>query len=221
LVSRLVAGHGGAAIASREAVLTVMFTDIIGFTRMSQHMAPDAVAAMLNAHFEVLGRCIEAEDGTLDKYIGDAVMAFWGAPEDQPDHAARACRAAIAIARAIEAANAVPEHPAIRIKIAIHSGPVVVGNIGAPSRINYTVVGDTVNTCSRIETLCPEFDDGRTAVVLVSQDTAALAGDGFGFVPVGTRAVKGRAEEITVCRLETPVAPAASAPDDPTSRPRD
>lgn len=203
LVSRLVAGHGSADIASREAVLTVMFTDIIGFTRTTQHMSPDAVAAMLNDHFEVLGRCIEAEDGTLDKYIGDAVMAFWGAPENQPDHAARACRAAIAIARAAEAANADSVHPPIRIKIAIHSGPVVVGNIGAPNRINYTVIGDTVNTCSRIESLCREFDDGRTAIVLVSQDAVTMAGDGFAFTPVGSRAVKGRAEEVTVFRLDT------------------
>ena len=204
LVRQLIRGRGDAAIISREVELTVMFTDIIGFTALSETMSPGAVGDMLNAHFEIIARCIEAEGGTLDKYIGDSVMAFWGAPEDQPEHARRACRAALAIAAALAEADRASAHgPSTRIKIAIHSGPLLVGNIGASSRMNYTVIGDTVNTASRIESLCGKFDDGAPAIILVSSDTTRLAGGDsmFRFEEVGGYEVKGRSGEVHVSRL--------------------
>ncbi len=207
LVTRLISGHQADSVQSQEMELTVMFTDIIGFTAMSESMTPTSVAEMLNDHFEVLAQSIESENGTLDKYIGDAVMAFWGAPDNQKDHAVRACRAALNIADAMDEANrrTGADHPPIRIKLALHSGPLLVGNIGATTRMNYTVIGDTVNTCSRIENLCREFDDGTSAaIVLVSEDTARLARsyDGFQFTQVGEFDVKGRNEPVRVCRLE-------------------
>ena len=195
-------GDGQTAVESREAELSVMFTDIIGFTVLSETMPPGEVGDLLNEHFEIIARCIEAEGGTLDKYIGDAVMAFWGAPEEQPDHAQRACRAALAIADALNAAAG--EHaPTVRIKMAIHSGPLLVGNIGSSSRMNYTVIGDTVNTCSRIESLCGKFDDGAPAIILASSDTAELARSDstLQFEEVGGHEVKGRSGEVHVCRL--------------------
>ena len=198
LVTRLITGHQATAIESEELNLTVMFTDIVGFTAMSEDMQPSAVAEMLNDHFEILGRAIEAQGGTLDKYIGDAVMAFWGRPRPSADHSERACRAALDIARELEVHN--NEHtdrPPIRIKIALHSGPLLVGNIGARSRMNYTVIGDTVNTCSRIEALCRDFDDGGSAAtILVSEDTAQMAqhATDLKFVKVGAFEVKGRNE---------------------------
>ncbi len=214
LVRTLIHGHGTSqdgSVASQEMELSVMFTDIIGFTALSQTMPPGDVGKMLNAHFEIIARCIEAEGGTLDKYIGDAVMAFWGAPEAQPDHAQRACRAALSIADALDAAakdyayaaDAADAMPAVRIKIAIHSGPLLVGNIGASSRMNYTVIGDTVNTCSRIESLCAKFDDGAPAVILVSADTSRLAAADatLQFESVGQYEVKGRSGEVHVSRL--------------------
>ena len=200
------------AAASQEIELSVMFTDIIGFTSLSESMQPGEVGELVNAHFEIIARCIEAHGGTLDKYIGDAVMAFWGAPEAQPDHAQRACRAALAIAD--ELARAQPATaagaPAVRIKIALHSGALLVGNIGASSRMNYTVIGDTVNTCSRIESLCAQFDDGAPAVILVSSDTAELAqaDPRLHFEEVGGYEVKGRSGEVHVCRLRWRDAPA-------------
>ena len=202
LVRKLIHGRGGgnAAIESREAEISVMFTDIIGFTALSETMPPGEVGALLNAHFEIIARCIEAEGGTLDKYIGDSVMAFWGAPEDQPDHAQRACRTAIAIADELtQAAHKTP----VRIKIAIHSGPLLVGNIGASSRMNYTVIGDTVNTCSRIESLCGKFDDGAPAIILVSSETMKLAqvDPTLRFEEVGGHEVKGRSGQVHVSRL--------------------
>ncbi len=196
LVQRLIGETGGEAVVSREEVLTVMFTDIIGFTAMSETKDAAEIAGLLNRHFEILNRCIEAEGGTLDKYIGDSVMAFWGAPERQEDHAARACRTALAISDAL--AN---EPDGLRVKIAIHTGPLVVGNIGAQARMNYTVIGDTVNTCSRIETLAGQLDDGSPASILVSGETLAQLSDGFELEDAGTFAVKGRSKAVDVHRL--------------------
>ncbi len=204
LVRQLIHERGGdASIASKEVELTVMFTDIIGFTATSQAMPPAEVGAMLNAHFEIIASCIEAEGGTLDKFIGDAVMAFWGAPEEQTDHAARACRAALALAAALQEPLGAERHSPLRIKVAIHSGPLLVGNIGATSRMNYTVIGDTVNTCSRIESLCAKFDDGAASVILVSAATATLASDDstLKFEEVGGHQVKGRSAEVRLSRL--------------------
>ena len=153
---------------------------------------------MLNAYFTVVNECIDAEEGTVDKYIGDAVMAFWGAPEAQEDHAARACRAALAIAKAAETD---PEFPKIRLKVAIHTGPLLVGNIGAPGRINFTVIGDTVNACARLESLCSNMDDGKGTVILISKETMEAAGPGFHTEQTGQFKVKGRKQSVEVYRL--------------------
>ncbi len=207
LVLRLIRRDGQAAsgVVSEEREVTVMFTDIKGFSTIAETMSPAETAAMLNAHFTRLAACIEAEGGTVDKYIGDAIMAFWGAPEEQPDHAARALRAARAIvetvreeARELAAAGL----PPVCLRIGVHSGPVVVGNIGAASRINYTIVGDTVNTAARLEALGNELMEDSCAVVLASDDTvrAACAVD----VPmreVGRYSLRGRSGAVLVWRL--------------------
>ncbi|MGH6926489.1 MAG: adenylate/guanylate cyclase domain-containing protein [Propylenella sp.] len=201
LVRRLMHAGGGPAAHVREAELTVMFTDIVGFTPLSETMPPADLAEMLNRHFAMLNGCIEAEAGTLDKYVGDAAMAFWGAPEPIPDHAARACRAALAIAEAMSAREAAGETPPLRVKVAIHTGPLIVGNIGAPSRMNYTVIGDTVNVCARIETLAGEFVGSRAATILVSGDVVAAAGADFVFEPIGDHTVRGRTRSVEIWRL--------------------
>jgi len=201
LVRRLMNSPESVSTGVREAELTVMFTDIVGFTPLSEKMAPADVAAMLNRHFEMLIACIENEGGTVDKFIGDATMAFWGAPEHVPDHAARACRAALAIASAIEAHRESGEDSTVGVKIALHTGPLIVGNIGATARMNYTVIGDTVNVCARIESLAGQFMQGRAATILVSGDVVAAAGPSFRFEPVGDHAVKGRARTVEVWRL--------------------
>ena len=183
-----------------------MFTDIAGFTSHAEGRPAQEVAEFLNNHFALLADSIEAEGGTVDKFIGDAVMAFWGAPEAQADHAERACRAALSIVDAVHADNQRRQaegQPAIRVRVGLHSGPVIVGNIGAPGRINYTIVGDTVNTCQRLEQL------GKTAgprdaevVVLVSAATAALVGPGFTLVRAGKHQVPGRRGRVEIFRLE-------------------
>ena len=201
LVRRIISQGGSGAVTSTESNLALMFTDIIGFTKMSENMAPGEVAKFLNDHFAIVNECIEAEGGTIDKYIGDAAMAFWGAPDAQSDQATRACRAALAIKRRMEEAAKTHAGPDLRVKISLHTGPLIVGNIGAPGRINYTVVGDTVNTGSRIEDLCDSVDDGARAIILVSDQIVAEAGDGFEFTPVGNFAVKGKSKPVEVYRL--------------------
>ncbi|WP_299624280.1 adenylate/guanylate cyclase domain-containing protein [Pelagibius sp.] len=191
---------------SEERQVTVLFTDIVGFARASQNMSAHELAEFLNHHFELLAAEIEKTEGTVDKYIGDSVMAFWGAPDDQPDHAERACRAALAIAAALDRDNRAREaegEPAVRLRIGIHSGPAIVGNIGAPGRVNYTLIGDTVNLANRLEAFGKEVPPGSgSAVVLLSGETRALLGDSPAVESLGTHEMRGRAGKIEVFRLK-------------------
>ncbi|SMF38474.1 adenylate cyclase [Tistlia consotensis] len=203
LVERLMT-RGVAATHSETREVTVLFTDIVGFTGLAENLPADSAAAFLNGHFGLLGSCIEAEDGTIDKYIGDSVMAFWGAPLDQPDHAARACRAALAIAGAITADNArrgSAGEPPVQLRIGVHSGPAIVGNIGARGRVNYTLVGDTVNTAQRLEGLGREFPSADDVQVLISGDTRTLLPEGFVSEPLGRVQLRGRSGDTLVFRL--------------------
>ena len=204
LVTRLVREGVGGEVESGERELTVMFTDIVGFTAMSEQLPAGEVADFLNRHFTLLARCVEAEDGTIDKFIGDALMAFWGAPDRQEDHARRACRAASAVAKAIEADNtarAAAGLDPVRLRVGLHTGPVVVGNIGAPGRINYTIVGDTVNTCQRLESLGRQVDTTDAVTVLLSETTARAVEGNVTLEPVGQFEVKGRMQKIQAYRL--------------------
>ena len=204
LVRRIVRQHGDGPSASTERQVTILFTDIVGFTSLAETLPAAEVAEFLNQHFTLLGACVEAEEGTVDKYIGDALMAFWGAPEAQEDTAARACRTAQAIARAIEADNARRRdqaQPPVELRIGIHTGAVVVGNIGSPGRVNYTIVGDAVNTAQRLEALCKQLASDGAVRALVSATTAARLGPEFDLERLGTFEVKGKEEKIDVYRL--------------------
>jgi len=209
LVFRLME-RGEDAVASRRRNVTVMFTDIVGFTPQAEGLTEQETAELLNHHFALLGACIEHEEGVIDKYIGDSVMAVWGGVSHSDDHAAAAIRAALAIVRVIREDNAIRraagEAP-IRVRIGLHSGPVVVGNIGAPGRVNFTVVGDTVNVAQRFEQLGKEFmGPGDEVVVLASGDTLASVKDIFALdlkaVPaLEHRVIKGHEEPVEVYRL--------------------
>jgi class 3 adenylate cyclase len=170
--------------------VTVLFTDIVAFTARTETMGAAATAEFLNHHFALVTACIEAEGGIIDKYIGDAVMALWGALEPQADHAARAARAARAIALAIRDDNA-GRMPPVRMRIGLHSGPVVVGNIGTPTRMNYTVVGDTVNTAQRLENLAKELLPDADVAILLSDTTASALAREIPIVPLGTHQLRG------------------------------
>ena len=206
LVRRLVLQRPRGGIAPEEREVTVLFTDIAGFTAFAERLPASEVAGFLNRHFTLVDRCVEAWEGTLDKYIGDSVMAFWGAPGDQPDHALRACRAALAIAAAVGADNEERSgrgHSPVRIHVGVHSGRALVGNIGAPSRVNYTVIGDVANVAERLEELARVVagDEDKCACILVGGATARQLGAGFDLVPLGRRALRGRAEPLEAFRL--------------------
>lgn len=202
--------QGGKAVdATEERVLTIMFTDIRGFSTIAEHMDAGEIAGFLNEHFDMLAGPIEAEGGTVDKYIGDAIMAFWGAPERMPDHAARALRAAADIQRLVQADNKRrldTGEPKLAIRIGIHTGAVVVGNIGSQNRINYTIVGDPVNIASRIDSLAKELATDEDCIVLVSGDAcehANIQADAsFDLSPLGEREIRGREGTVKIFRLD-------------------
>ena len=137
---------------AEERIVTVLFCDLVGFTRMAESMEPNQVALMLSEVFEALTEEIFRFGGTLDKFMGDSVMAFFGAPIEQPDHAERAVHAAIAMQRCIQSLDA--DRPllcGLQLRVGVNTGPVVVGDIGALRHRDYTVIGDTVNVASRLE----------------------------------------------------------------------
>ncbi len=210
LVQRLIALGEKESVESELRELTVMFTDIVGFTAIADRMGADETAQFLNRHFSILADCIQAQNGSVDKYIGDAIMAFWGAPDRLDDHAARAVACARMIAEAITRDNrrrARKGLKPIRIRIGLHTGAAVVGNIGAPGRVNYTIIGDTVNVAQRLETLGRRFDDGSDAVVLMSADTARLAAEDGGLSEderedAGAHTFAGVSGEVSVIRLK-------------------
>jgi adenylate cyclase len=205
LVPLLMRADSNEMLASREVEVTVLFTDIVGFSGIAQRLSARRLAAFLNRHFSLLGSRIEAEGGSIDKYIGDSIMAFWGAPEAQPDHAARAARAALAIAERLGSDNARRAKKGlspVRIRIGIHSGRAIAGNIGAPGRINYTLVGDTVNIAQRLEQFGKQVDDGsRSAVISVSADTAQLLPPDMPVTALGREVLPGRSQATEIYRL--------------------
>lgn len=197
LVSR---GETTESLSGHSREITVLFSDIRGFTTLSEANTPEAVVDLLNRYFTLQSEAIFEQKGTLDKYIGDAIMAFWGAPAEQPDHALRAVHAALSMSERLEAfrRDAGSLGAALEIGIGIHSGNAVVGFIGAENRQDYTAIGDTVNLSSRIEGQTKDI-----ARILVSEQTKQLCeqqvgagGCPFEFIAHGSYAVKGRTKEV-------------------------
>ncbi|OKP78589.1 hypothetical protein BTE77_09850 [Ensifer adhaerens] len=195
-------------LASTQRTVTIMFTDVVDFTATAEKTSAGDVAALLNSHFDLLGHCIESEGGTIDKFIGDCVMAFWGAPDAQMDHADRAIRAARAIAKSIASDNAerrLKGLPPLRVRIGIHSGSVVAGNIGMTGRSAYTIVGDTVNACNRLEQLGKSIAPSEEVMILLSGETFGLVADDdrSDLAQLGKHCLAGRSEETEIYRLQT------------------
>lgn len=199
LVKRLLSQGDGSLRLAEECEVSVLFTDIVGFTTMARDRRPAEVTALLDSHFALVAGAVEAEGGTLDKYVGDGCIAYWGAPEPMPDHATRALHAAMRIRREHLAARERGEI-GFAIRIGVHSGPAVAGTVGAGSRLDYTVVGDTVNVASRLEQLGREVDPDDGCCTLVSADTCGVV-DAHGCRSIGRRALRGRNGEVEVFRL--------------------
>jgi adenylate cyclase len=140
-----------APLVAQEREISVLFADIVGFTSMAEHMAPQEVATLLNTCFARMTDVVFEHEGTLDKYIGDCLLAVFGAPLDQPDHAVRAVKTAQAIGRELAKINQETNGPPLKLRMAINSGLALAGDIGSPRRREYTVLGDVVNTASRLE----------------------------------------------------------------------
>jgi len=192
-------------MSARSAELTVMFADVRGFTTLSEKMEPAALGELMNTLLTELSRVIRADHlGTIDKYIGDCVMAFWGAPIDRPDHAAAATAAALDMQKALTAllpSLTVPEGAHIAVGIGLNTGKAVVGNMGSAYRMAYTVLGDTVNTASRLEGLTKAYG----AAIVVGESVRAAAPDGFLWCELDWVRVKGRDTPLAIheplCRL--------------------
>jgi class 3 adenylate cyclase len=197
LVRTLIADPSRAELGGQIAEVTVLFADLGGYSTYAERRAPAEVVELLNHYFAVVLPAILEEGGLPTQLPGDAVMAVFGAPHHQPDHAARACRAARAILERTERfATASPPGP--RFHIGINSGPALVGNIGSEDYRNFTAIGDTVNIASRLQGLA------QPGQAVVGGATAKLLGGGFAPDPLGSVTVKGRAEPVEAYALRLP-----------------
>ena len=201
LVQQLIESGAEIRLGGARRELTVMFTDIEGFTNIAEHADPEKVMLYTSRYLAALSAVIMAHNGTVDKFVGDAIMAIWNAPADDPDHVTNACSAALACRRANDELNAAFEQegwPAYRTRFGLHTGEAVVGNIGSEDRMNYTVLGATVNMAAKLEPLNKEHG----TEILVSETVARRAAEGFDFRFVTEVNLKGFGNKVRVYELQ-------------------
>ena len=196
LVDEMVKDPDKYSMQATDKELTVMFSDMRGFTHMSETMEPTQLQRLLNHVFSRLTHLIRSNKGTIDKYMGDCVMAFWGAPVDTPDHAQLAVRTALAMTRTIHEINA--EHqkqglPSIGMGVGLNTGEMCVGDMGSDIRRSYTVIGDAVNLGSRLEGLCKVY-----TVEIVASDSTRRQTHGFAWQELDLVKVKGKDEAVAI-----------------------
>ncbi len=206
IVEKVILNPSAAETEGGKRVMTVSFCDLVGFTGISENLAPTGLVRLLNRHFALVADAIHAYQGVLDKFMGDAVMAFWGPPfTTEDDHAVQACRSALAQLRVLETLRLeLPELtgmrrniPVVDLRVGLASGEVVVGNIGAEQARAYTVIGDTVNLASRLESINRLYGTR----ILISDETRRLAGEMIEVREIDWIAVKGRTEPATIYEL--------------------
>lgn len=199
LVRRLLAHGQEAQLGGEVRRLTIYFSDIANFTTISEGMGPDRLVEALGRYLQLVTETITRHGGTVDKFIGDGIMAFFNAPEPLPDHPRQACVAALEAQRrlAAAAAQAPPGEPVFHTRMGLGLGEVLVGNIGTPDRFAYTLIGDEVNLASRLEGLNKLYGTAIIASAAVTEE----AGDGFEWRRLDRVAVKGRHQGTLVCEL--------------------
>jgi adenylate cyclase len=200
LVRLLYASGREPSLGGTLADLTVMFADIKDFTALAEGLTPDELGALLGHYLAAMTRAVHETGGTVDKYIGDAVMAFWNAPLPVEDHTRRACAAALACGRATAELFASPAwggRPPLVTRFGLHRDTVMIGHFGAPDRLSYTAMGDGVNLASRLEGLNKHY--GTT--ILATEAVREAAGEAFAFRLVDVVEVKGRRGGVRIHEL--------------------
>lgn len=199
IVDAIVRGEHPLALGGKRAQVTVLFADVVGFTPLTESHDPERIVALLNELFSVLTEIVFRHQGTVDKFVGDCIMAVWGAPVPQEDHAGRALAAAEDMLRFLEAANddwRQKYDVEIRLGIGVNSGEAIVGNIGSDKRMEYTVIGDVVNVAARLEAIAAPNQ------ALVAEATRDRAGDAFPLRYLGDHNLTGRKTRTPVYLLE-------------------
>ena len=200
IVRGIVDGSISTELGGIRREVTILFTDVTNFTGIAEAADPDTLMRQTSRHFAALTEAFLAEGGTVDKFIGDSVMVFWNAPHLQPDHVERACRAALSAKAAGDALNAqfkAEGLPPFVPRIGIHFGDAVVGNVGSTERMNYTVLGNSVNLAARLEGL----NKGYGTTILVSEAVHNRVKHSFRFRPVASVTAKGMTMETRVYEL--------------------
>ncbi|MBU1274774.1 MAG: adenylate/guanylate cyclase domain-containing protein [Proteobacteria bacterium] len=200
LVRQLVFSGKEQGLGGEKRVLTLMFSDVANFTDMAEHMDPEALMLKASAYFSGLCEEIQANQGTIDKFIGDAIMAFWNAPLADAEHAAHACRAALLCRRhsqQMDQAWQEAGQPIMHTRLGLHTGEVIVGNVGAAQRMDYTALGAAVNLASRLEGLNKVYG----TQILASQAVRRAAGEGFVWRTVDQVEPKGTSEPTLIYEL--------------------
>jgi adenylate cyclase len=204
LVERLASDPSLLKLGGERRVLSILFTDVRGFTTIAESMKddPERLTALVNRLLDPLSRVVLEEGGTIDKYIGDCLMAFWNAPLDEPDHAAKAVRAALRMQEVMAKLNgelaleARPGEEPIRlgIGIGINTGEAIVGNMGSDIRFDYSAIGDAVNLASRLEAKTRDYD----VPIIIGPETARLVADRFAVAEIDRITVKGRSAIVPI-----------------------
>ncbi|EKE00900.1 MAG: hypothetical protein ACD_21C00255G0002 [uncultured bacterium] len=200
LVKNLISSGKVAEVGGETKEITLLFSDIENFTPISENMSPQKVMQYLSEYFQAITKVVINTKGTVDKYIGDGAMAFWGAPIEDPQHALHACQAAVQIKRAFVQLNdkwRSEGNPQTATRIGINTGQVIVGNVGSDDRLSYTALGDDVNLASRLESLNKTYG----TYTLVSENTYKIVKDYFKFRLIDKVAVKGKKQGVYVYEL--------------------
>ncbi len=187
-------------LGGEERELTIMFTDLQGFTAISESVKPKELVDLLSGYFNGMTEILFKYGGTLDKYVGDAIMAFWNAPANQPDHAARAALAALDMIEFTEQVSRSFQDrgkPEIRTRIGINTGKAIVGNVGSDKRFNYTVMGDVVNVAARLESVNKQYG----TLLTISESTYELVRDKVRARKLDVVRVKGKAQPVAIYEL--------------------
>jgi len=200
LVATIAKNPDSLKLGGEKRNISVLFSDIRGFTTLSEGLTPEELVSLLNRYLSPMTSIVMEERGTLDKFIGDAVMAFFNAPLEVPDHAAKACQSALRMLHELKKLNVLLKAdglPEITIGIGIHTGEAVVGNMGADIRFDYTAIGDSVNLASRLEGLTKQYG----VSIIVSEETCRQAGKGFSSREIDLVQVKGKTKPVAVYEL--------------------